>query len=58
MFCDERYSNDAYRKQNEMKHKTRRFWRIDNKFLDVILRTYNILIIVHLSTITFNKIIK
>lgn len=50
MLCDERYSNVAHRKQNEMKHETRKFEKIDKektKKLDVILRTYNILIIVH-----------
>lgn len=30
MLCDERYSNDAHRKQNEMKKETRNFQRIDN----------------------------
>jgi hypothetical protein len=29
MLCDERYSNHAHRKQNEMKHETRKFQKID-----------------------------
>ncbi len=49
MLCDERYSNDSHKKQNEMKHETRNFQRIDkNKIkFDVILKTYSISIFVY-----------